>query len=131
MLQGKAYDVVSTAARCAHAATTELEKHFSLSAHIVDWDELAEIERKRHATICINLLAAMSRGQEPSPVQAHALMVRYLTAAGWRYGPQLNARTREHPQIVTFDRLTPAQQQQYYVLVAIVKAFAQYAAERV
>ena len=64
---------------------------------------------------------ALANPDAPDSAQ-HEAWMRDKLAAGWRYGDVKRPEAKEHPSLVSFDRLPPHQQRKDALFRAIVKA---------
>jgi len=67
-------------------------------------------------------VAGVLRGNSPS--RSHAAWCEYKTAHGWRLGPVKDVEKKEHPCLLPYDQLPPAQQAKDAIFVATVSAIA-------
>jgi len=59
-----------------------------------------------------------------TPEQSHESWLAEKVAGGWAYGPTKNPAAKEHPCMVPYDALPPAQRAKDALFLAIVRAMA-------
>jgi RyR domain len=87
------------------------------------WENAPEWQRQSAINGVIFHLAAHEMGKTPPPSASHDSWLEEKRAAGWKYGPEKNPATKEHPCFVPYDMLPAAQKLKDYIFGAIVKAY--------
>ena len=59
-----------------------------------------------------------------SPAESHAAWMKHKQADGWKYGPVKDEAKKEHPCMVPYDQLPPAQRVKDALFIAIIDALA-------
>lgn len=59
---------------------------------------------------------------DAKPEDSHKSWFQQKEADGWKYGPEKNPETKEHPCMVPFDQLPMAQQKKDHLFIGIVRA---------
>lgn len=82
------------------------------------WEDAPEWQKKSA------IAGVMFHIQNPrvGPAGSHDEWARHKVAEGWKYGPEKNPEAKEHPCLVPFDQLAPAQQVKDYLFRAVVHA---------
>lgn len=83
-----------------------------------DW-EAAPAWQRDSARKGVELHLSGNHGPEAS----HASWMAQKLAEGWQYGPEKNPETKEHPCLVSFDRLSREQQAKDFIFRGVVHAF--------
>lgn len=65
----------------------------------------------------------LSEGNDPPPSASHDSWLAEKRADGWKYGPEKNPETKEHPCFVPYEELPIEQRKKDYIFGAVVKAF--------
>ncbi len=60
-----------------------------------------------------------------NPGDSHAAWLSHKIQTGWRYGEKFDQIQQTHPNLVVFERLTPAQQAKDFIFVAIIRQMEQ------
>jgi RyR domain len=68
-------------------------------------------------------LTAHGEGRTPSPSASHDSWLAEKRADGWKYGPDKNPDTKEHPCFIPYEGLPTSQKLKDYIFGAIVKAY--------
>lgn len=56
------------------------------------------------------------------PSASHESWLKQKEADGWKYGPEKNAETKEHPCFVPYEQLPLAQRSKDYIFGAVVRS---------
>lgn len=79
------------------------------------WDDAPEWQRKSAV-----LGAVLHLSNDVGPEASHESWMAQKLRDGWQYGPVKNEAVREHPCIVPFSELPPAQQAKDYLFLQVV-----------
>lgn len=83
-----------------------------------DWADAADWQKSS----VYNGVALHLNG-EHGPEASHGSWMNQKLAEGWKYGPEKNPETKEHPCMVAFADLSPEQQAKDYIFRGVVHAF--------
>lgn len=83
--------------------------------HAPEWQRLSVVKGVEY------LLANPAAG----PEESHAEWLRYKLAEGWRHGAVKDAARKEHPCLLPYAELPPAQQAKDSLFVAVVRGLAE------
>ena len=63
--------------------------------------------------------------EKPSttPEESHENWAKGKLAAGWKYGPKKDERSKQHPCLVPYDKLPEHHRQKDFLFTAIVRSF--------
>ena len=86
------------------------------------WDEAPEWQRQSAIRGVEFHLAALRRGERPSPSASHESWLEEKRQAGWTYGPVKDPDKKEHPCFVPYEGLPAEQQAKDYIFCGIVEA---------
>lgn len=89
----------------------------------LSWDAAPEWQRESAVNGVQFHLTEAEAGREPSPSASHENWLKEKTEQGWRYGPEKNVETKEHPCFLPYDELPTEQKQKDFIFIGIVKAF--------
>lgn len=64
------------------------------------------------------------RNPDVSPSLIHEHWVSERKKNGWKWGPRENLETKEHPNMMDYDRLSPEEQVKDRIFIAVIKAIA-------
>ena len=104
-------------AQVAHAAN-QAYRQITGEPSGPDWNFLEESKKESVVHGVEFVLKDPSVGAE----EVHNEWVRYMVANGWRYGSRENAKTREHPNLRSWESLLPEQKMKDKLFVAIVRS---------
>jgi len=110
--------VVEACARAAH----EANRAYCLAiddASQPPWESAPEWQRRS----ALNGVLGVLRGKTPE--QSHENWCDEKWRDGWTYGPVKNPPAKEHPCLVPYAELPPAQREKDHLFVAVVKAMAE------
>lgn len=80
------------------------------------WEEAPEWQRES----AMDGALAVLEGASVSPAESHANWMREKERQGWRWGPQKDAITKQHPCMVPFEELPTEQRAKDHLFVAVV-----------
>lgn len=83
------------------------------------WDEAPDWQRSSARNGVVGALVAGN-----TPEQSHEGWMAEKTAAGWTYGPVKDPEAKQHPCMVPYDQLPPAQRVKDALFVAVACAMA-------
>ncbi len=81
------------------------------------WDEAPEWQKES----ALNGVEAIACGEVTSPHASHVSWLEEKANAGWTYGVVKDTEKKEHPCMVTYDRLPPEQKTKDAIFLAIVQ----------
>lgn len=110
-------DIIALCARAAHEVNRVYCQHLGDHSQAA-WDDAPDWQRES----CIAGVSGVLAGN--TPAQSHDSWLRFKTADGWRYGPVKNPDTKEHPCMVPYEELPPAQRRKDDLYIAVVRAMA-------
>jgi hypothetical protein len=89
------------------------------------WDELDEETRQSAIQgVTAQLRAIQETGRPLSPEASHEEWVRFKVSHGWTLGPVKDETLKQHPLLIPYDRLPPAQQVKDRLFASTVLALA-------
>lgn len=83
----------------------------------VPWEDAAQWQRDSAVTGVKAVLAGSGSRD------LHESWMAEKLATGWKYGPKKDPETKEHPCLVAYDELPPAQKSKDAIFLAVVKVF--------
>ena len=81
----------------------------------------ADAEEWQRAS-CISGVEFILKNPGISPEESHNAWVRDKINDGWKYGPEKNATSKEHPCIVPFDELPDIEKAKDHIFTTLVPA---------
>lgn len=85
------------------------------------WEEAPDWQ-KQSAVKGIQLhWAAMREGKELPPSASHDSWLKEKLDTGWKYGPEKNPETKEHPCCIPYDELPAEQKTKDYLFGAVAR----------
>lgn len=109
--------LIEAAARATHEANRAWCIHNGDHSQL-PWDTAPEWQRDSARKGVIGVIRDGN-----SPRESHASWLAEKESTGWRYGPNKDVEKREHPCMVPYDDLPPAQRAKDRIFVNIVCAF--------
>lgn len=82
------------------------------------WMQAPEWQR----TSAINGVEHALNNPDAKPSDSHECWLKEKRAAGWKYGPEKNPATKEHPCFVPYEQLPDAQKKKDALFLAIARA---------
>lgn len=110
---------VTQIAGIAHEAVREYNRVIADPVQ-PQWDEAPDWMRES----AIDGVGSVLSGEVESPEDSHRNWLVGKAADGWTYGPVKDPEKKEHPCMVEYDQLPPAQRLKGWLFYGIVRALA-------
>lgn len=111
---GFSLEQITNAARTAHEVNRAYCDGLGDTSQL-PWQHAPEWQRES----AIKGVAGVIQGNTPE--QSHLSWLYEKNATGWKFGPVKNVDTKEHPCMVSYDQLPPAQRVKDLLYVTTVK----------
>lgn len=87
------------------------------------WEDAPDWQ-KQSAIVGVKFnLAALERGEDPTPEASHESWLAEKERDGWKYGPVKDAEKKEHPCFVPYEKLPFEQRLKDHIFGSIVGTF--------